>query len=199
MVVVGFAIKSINAYAEVGDAINKMSLRTGFGTEALSKLRFAAEQSGASLETVELGAKRMASVLLDAELGLKTSLDALELLNLSLADFEGLKPEEQFLKFADALSKVEDDSRRAALAQDIFGRSGTELLPLFRQGEEGLAALSDQAERLGIVYSEDAAQGAADFVDAKNALSKSFQGFLAKGIAPLLAQAHRPYRENHRK
>ena len=181
-----FAIKSIQNYAEVGDEIDKMSKRTGFAAETISKLRFAAEQTGTSIETVEKGVKRMASTLLDAELGLKTSVDALALLNLNVSDFEGLNPEQQFLKFADAISKVEDPTRRAALAQDIFGRAGTELLPLFSEGEKGLKALSEQAEKLGIVYSQKAAADAAEFKDAQNALGKALQGFLAKGIAPLL-------------
>ena len=128
----------------------------------------------------------MASTLLDAEDGLTETTRALDRLNLDVKDFTGLNPEQQFFKFADALAKVEDDSKRAALAQDIFGRAGTELLPLFREGEEGLAALAAQAERLGIVYSQEAAANAAKFKDAQNVLSKALQGALAKGIAPLI-------------
>ena len=184
--IAAFSVKAIQDYASVGDEIDKMSKRTGFSAESLSKLRFAAEQSGAELATVEKGAKRMASVLLDAEDGLAETTRALDHLNLNVTDFTGLNPEQQFFKFADALAKVEDDSKRAALAQDIFGRAGTELLPLFREGEEGLAALAAQAEKLGIVYSQEAAEDAAAFKDAQNALGKALQGFLAKGIAPLL-------------
>ena len=184
--IAAFSVKAVQDYASVGDEIDKMSKRTGFSAESLSKLRFAAEQSGAELSTVEKGAKRMAAVLLDAELGLKTSTDSLELLNLNLTDFDAISPDEKFFKFAQAISKVEDPTRRAALAQKIFGRAGTELLPLFQEGEEGLAALSAQAEKLGIVYSQKAAADAAEFKDAQNALGKALQGFLAKGIAPLL-------------
>ena len=184
--IAAFSVKAIQDYASVGDEIDKMSKRTGFSAEAISKLRFASEQSGASIETVEKGVKRMASVLLDAEDGLAETTRALDHLNLNVTDFTGLNPEQQFFKFADALAKVEDDSKRAALAQDIFGRAGTELLPLFREGEEGLAALTAQAEKLGIVYSQEAAEDAAAFKDAQNALSKALQGFLSKGIAPLL-------------
>ena len=60
------------------------------------------------------------------------------------------------------------------------------MLPLFSEGEKGLKALSEQAEKLGIVYSQKAAADAAEFKDAQNALGKALQGFLAKGIAPLL-------------
>ena len=46
--------------------------------------------------------------------------------------------------------------------------------------------MAAQAEKLGIVYSQEAAEDAAAFKDAQNALGKALQGFLAKGIAPLL-------------
>ena len=71
--IAAFSVKAIQDYASVGDEIDKMSKRTGFSAEAISKLRFAAEQSGASIETVEKGVKRMASVASGRRgLGLKT-------------------------------------------------------------------------------------------------------------------------------
>ena len=79
----------------------------------------------------------MASTVFDAGLGLKTATDSLDALGISIASLEGLSPEQQFQAFANALAGVEDASTRAALAQDIFGRSGTELLPLFHPGRAG--------------------------------------------------------------
>ena len=55
--IIGFGIKAVNSFADAGDAIQKMALRTGFSTEALSELKFAAEQSGASLEDNREGIK----------------------------------------------------------------------------------------------------------------------------------------------
>ena len=86
---------------------------------------------------------------------------------------------------------MEDASTRAALAQDIFGRSGTELLPLFTQGEQGMAALREQAQQLGVVMSGDAATAAADFADAQNELKSALSGvFLEVGskIVPQLTK-----------
>ena len=103
--------------ANAGDEIQKMALRTGFSTEALSEYKHAAELSGASLDTVEKGVKRMQKVLFDAEKGLSTAKDALGALNLSVEQLQGLSPEQQFEKLSNAIAEVEDPSRRAALAQ----------------------------------------------------------------------------------
>ena len=102
--------------------------------------------------------------------------DALAALGLSVEQLQGLNPEEQFFMLANALAKVENASERAALAQRIFGRSGTELLPLFAKGAAGMEALRQQARDLGIVMSGEAAAGAADFKDAQNELKAAISG-----------------------
>ena len=189
--IAGLAIAGVKAFVSLGDQLDKMSKRTGFSVEALGQLKFAAEQSGASLETIEKAAKRMASTVFDAGLGLKSTTDSLDALGISIAELEGLSPEQQFQAFANALAGVEDASTRAALAQDVFGRAGTELLPLFTQGEQGMAALREQAEQLGVVMSGDAATAAADFADAQNELKSALSGvFLELGakIVPELTK-----------
>ena len=187
--VAGFGLAAVKSFADAGDEVQKMAQRTGISTEALSELRFAAEQSGTSLATVEKGSKRMAAMLFDAELGLSTSVDALEALSLNLDDLKGKKPEEQFQMFANALAGVEDESKRAALAQRVFGRVGTQLLPLFTQGEKGMAALREQARELGVVFDQDAANAAADFKDAQNELMSALRGVfitIGKQVVPAL-------------
>ena len=48
--VLGALAKSVKHFVAMGDALQKMSLRTGVSVEALSELRFAAEQSGTNVE-----------------------------------------------------------------------------------------------------------------------------------------------------
>ena len=172
----GFAIASIKSFVDVGDELDKMSKRTGISVEALGELKFAAEQSGASLGTVEKGVKRMASTILDANNGMVSATDAFDALGISVEQLQGLSPEQQFNVMAGALAGVEDASTRAALAQDVFGRAGTELLPLFTEGADGMEALRNQAQQLGVVMSGEAAASAADFNDALNEAKSAVQG-----------------------
>ena len=88
----GLAIAGIKAFVSLGDELDKMSKRTGFSVEALGELKFAAEQSGASLETIEKAAKRMASTVFDAGLGLKSTTDSLDALGISVEQLQGLSP-----------------------------------------------------------------------------------------------------------
>lgn len=162
--------------ANAGDAIQKMSLRTGLSATALSELKHAAELSGTSLEGLEIGVRRMQKVIYDAEKGLSTANDALKYLGVSLTEIQGLSPEEQFFRLASAIADIEDPSLRAALAQEVFGRAGTRLLPMLAEGSEGLEAMRQEAHELGIVFDQDAANAAARFNDDMLRLKQSFAG-----------------------
>ncbi|KKK73749.1 hypothetical protein LCGC14_2890710, partial [marine sediment metagenome] len=69
---IGAAAASVKAFASMGDEVQKMAIRTGLSTEALSELRHAAEISGASLTTIEKGIKKMSKTIVDADEGMAT-------------------------------------------------------------------------------------------------------------------------------
>ncbi len=183
------AFKIVKDFAAAGDEVQKMALRTGFTTEALSELRLAAELSGTSIQGLEKGVKRMATTLLDAEQGLSTAVDAMNELNLTIGDFEGLSPEAAFEKFLIAIANLEDPLKRAAVAQDIFGRAGTAMLPMLADGAEGLAAMRQEAHDLGIVFDQEAANAAARFNDDMTRLGGTIDGLkfkIAEELIPTL-------------
>ncbi len=182
---------AVKVFASAGDQLNKMAIRTGISAESLSQLAFAAEQSGASLEAVETGLRNMQRSILDAERGLSTATDALARLGLTVDDLKGLSPEEQFKLLADRLARVEDPTMRAALAMKLFGRSGTQLLPLLSQGAAGIEALQQEADRLGLTISTEQAQAAADFADAWNRIKRQLKAAVVQiggALAPTLTR-----------
>lgn len=162
----GAAVLAVKEFAAFGDAIEEMSQRTGFSTESLSELKHAADLSGTSIEGLEVGIRRMQRSILDAQQGTKAAVDSLNALGVSAAQLHGLAPEEQFTVLASALADVADDSTKAALAQEVFGRSGTALLPMLADGAAGLEAMRAEARELGIVMSAEDAAAAAEFQDA---------------------------------
>lgn len=187
--VVGALALSIKSFAQTGDEIQKMGLRTGVSTVALSELKFALEQSGSSLEGFEKGIRRMSSFIQDGRDGLTETTRAMESLGLSVEAFDDLSPEAAFDLLTKSLAGVDDSLTQAALAQDIFGRSGTALLPMLAQGQDGIAKLRKEAHDLGIVFDQDAADAAARLVDAQNTLRKSVDGVkfaIAEQLVPSL-------------
>lgn len=183
--------KMINKYVEVGDQIDKMRKRTGFSAEALSELSYAAEISGADLSVLEKGVKRMAKTIVDASEGMATYIRGFERMGIEVKDIQNLKPEEQFRIITEAMAELGNETLMAATAQDIFGRAGTMLLPLMKEGKEGIQKLREEAHELGIIFDEEAAAKAAKLKDAQTALKKATQGLghaIAEDFIPILTQ-----------
>jgi hypothetical protein len=176
-------------FSEMGDVLDKMSIRTGVSVEALSELGYAAELSGADLEALEAGVRIMQRTLGEAAQGTSTAVEALDRLGLSAAQLAGLSPEQQFKVLADRISKVSDPTLRAAIAMEVFGKAGTKLLPLMADGAAGIEAMQEEARRLGLTVSTETARDAAQLNDALGTLWKVLkQGVFTIGgaLAPLL-------------
>lgn len=183
-----FAIGRIKAVisemATLGDNIGKASKRIGIGSDEYQKLSFAAERAGATTTDVERAFKRMSSTIFDAGKGLKESKDALEFLGLSFKKLDGLKPDKQFQLIADRLNLVEDATNKAALAQDIFGRAGTALIPMIENYKE----LGDELERTGRIISEKNIKAAEAYKDSLTNIEKSWQNIIFEtGVLQWLA------------
>ena len=166
------AILAAKSFASVGDEVAKMAKRTGMSVEALSELRFVASQTGTEFGTLENAVRKMQRSIYDAGRGLSTQVDALADLGLEFKDLDGLSPEKQFKLMAEAISRIEDPTKKAAIAMSLFGRTGTNLLPMFALGAKGIEELQAEARRLGLTISGQDAKSAEDLTDAFDKLWK---------------------------
>ena len=160
------------AFSSMGDQVAKMAKRTGLSVETLSELRFVASQTGTEFESLEMAFRKMQRSIYDAGRGLSTAVDALTDLGLIFQDLDGLSPEAQFKLLADRISRINDPTRKAAIAMSLFGRTGTNLLPMFADGAAGIEALQEQARKLGLTMSGEDAKAAENFTDALDRLWK---------------------------
>ena len=179
-------------FASMGDSMAKMAKRTGFSVEALSGLTFAASQSGTSIEALEKGIKRMQMTIVDAGRGLSTAVDALAMLGLAYQDLAGMSPEAQFKLIADRLSSITDATEKAAIANMLFGRAGTAMLPMIAGGSKGLEEFYKQAAKLGLIISTEAAEGAEKFASAMDVAGRvvKMTAFnIGQSLVPTLMQA----------
>lgn len=173
--IVAGLLANAKAFAEAGDALDKMSQRTGIAVESLSALKYAAGQSGTSIEQIEDAIKDMSKNLVDAQAGSQGLVDTLNQLGLSASSMGGMGAEKQFLAITDALSKVPDVGKRATLAMSLFGEGGRQLLPMLAGGSAGIEAMMAKAKELGLVMSEEDAKAAAKLQDEIGKLSGAFE------------------------
>ncbi|GAB6188130.1 phage tail tape measure protein [Thermopirellula anaerolimosa] len=190
MVAVGGMLGASRVFASMGDTMAKASQRTGIAVERLSELAYAAEQSGADLEALEAGVRRMQKTIAEAAGGSESAQEALATLGLSIQQLAGLSPDQQFMLIADRLAKIPNPTERAAAAMELFGRSGTQLLPLIANGAAGLEALARRARELGLVMATEDAEAAVVFGDLLADLWKTVKMgvfVIGSALAPVLA------------
>ncbi|MFN6189373.1 MAG: phage tail tape measure protein [Planctomycetia bacterium] len=182
---------SAHAFATVGSNLYDMSQRTGVAAESLSVLKFAAEQSGTDMASLETAIKKMQKAIFGASHGSKEASEALDLVGLSAKDLIGLPADKQMAKIADGLMAIEDPGARAAVAMKIFGKAGTAIIPMLEGGSAGMDDFARQAARLGLVMDSETAAKADSLGDAFDALSSAVRmAFVEIGssVAPAMTQ-----------
>ncbi len=174
---IGIALGAIKKYADVGSQLQDMSDRTGIAASKLSTLKFAAEQSGTSLDGLGTGLKSMQKFLADTSNGFQ--------------ELRGFSPDEQFKAFADKIAAIQDPAERTAMAMKVFGKSGADLLPLLMEGGKGIDALQAKAEALGLGMSNadaSAAEALGDSIDELKSRAEALGVSLGKALVPSLIQ-----------
>lgn len=155
-------------------SLDDMAERTGASVESLSALAKVAKIGGHDLSLVETGAIRLSKALAGADDEAKGAGHALEVLGLRAEDLQGLDTADALQKVAIAMGQFRDGSGKTALAMDLFGRSGAQLLPLLKD-------LAEAGELNGKITAEQAAM-AEHFEKSMHRLS-SEAGVLAKTVA----------------
>jgi uncharacterized metal-binding protein len=177
------------SYAEAGHQIELMSIKTGFGAEALSELKYAMELTGSSFDSLQTASRGMANALVMATEAGDKAVTPFTQLNLNIKELRDMKPEQQFDTIANALKGVEDKTLQVALAQDIFGRSALEILPYITAEKDEVTDLKEQAHELNLVYTEEGAKAAGAVADQAESVKKSFDGIknaIAVAVMPAL-------------
>jgi len=179
-----------NSTAKAGDEFQKMSLRLGLSTDMLSGMKHAVELSGSSMESLEKGVRTLAKRMSDADEGLTEAERSFTALGIQIKNADGsLKDLDTMMaEAAQGLAGMEDNTKRVALAQELFGRSGTALLPLFKQGAEGLRKMTEEAKALGITFDKTGADQAAEFKDNMLRLQRVFTGIktqIGRALIPI--------------
>src|SRR5690606_20508858 len=158
----------VKSALDSADALSKLSQRVGITVESLSLLMPAAELSGVSAEKFEGGLRRLAARMLEAATGSAEATRGFEALGVAFRNQDGsLRATDQvLLDLADRFKTMPDGAEKTALAMQIFGKSGADLIPFLNQGRDGVEALAAEMQALGLQIGGDTAAQAEVFNDA---------------------------------
>ena len=158
------------------DNIDKMSQKLGLSTQAYQEWDYVLQISGADIDSMATGLKTLTNKFDEAKSGSKSAIKTFERLGLSMEDISDMSREDLFSAAITAFQNMEDSAERAALANDLFGRSGQDLAPLFNTTAEETQRLIQQVNDLGGVMSEDTVKNGAAFQDSLTSLKTAFSG-----------------------
>jgi hypothetical protein len=163
------------------DALDNMSQRIGVSVEALSRLQYAAKLSDTSIESLQTGFRTLANNMVAGS-------DAFAKLGISITNTDGSMRSsvDIFSEIADRFAGMEDGALKSALAVDVFGRSGLDLIPMLNAGSAGLAEFGRQSDEFNYTISTKTAKAAAAFNDNLDKINAQLTGVANKVMEAVL-------------
>ena len=180
----GAFVRMVKGSIDAADAFGKLEIQTGIAANTLQAYVNAGKLAGVEQATIEKSLRRLAQSMREADQGVATYKDAFDSLGISVRTTDGvLKTNQELLgEIADRFSKMEDGATKAAIAMEIFGRSGSSMVNLLNNGKASL-------EEFNFEVSENFAQNAEYFNDQMTMLGFKVKGFsmqIADNLLPTL-------------
>jgi hypothetical protein len=164
-------VEAAKSAAEFGDQIEHTTQKTGMSVESIQGLGFAARMSDVDFESLSVGLEHLSRAMLETQQGSLQSASAFQSVGISAQQLKSMSMEEVLGRIADKFHATRDGATKTALAMQIFGRSGAELIPLLDKGSAGIDELTAKAKQLGIVMSDEAVKQSAEFADKLKEIS----------------------------
>lgn len=185
--VIGIAANAVAA----ANRLDELSQSTGVAANVLSGLGLVAAIDGVSLESLSKGLEKMGKSAFAAANASATTSNAYKTLGIEVKNTDGsLKNQSQlFEEVGNKFSTMRDGTEKTALAMQIFGRAGAELIPVLNRGGDNISELLGHFEKLGAVMDGETAAAASRLEEKFALISATFTGVQNKiltGLAPAL-------------
>jgi len=180
------AIDTVSASLDRMDKKAKKASQLKVSPEFLTALEESSMDAGAAFGVATQGLEKFAKTIGEAQQGFGTGKKGLEELGLTLEDLGGKNFEGMYLQIADAIGKIEDPTRQAALATQFFGEKGKELINSFKGARDAVAAAKEEAKELGLVISGEQLQAVEKFNDSVARIQRKFGKIIDKIVVELV-------------
>lgn len=175
------------------DELSKISQKIAVPIEQLSTLKYAADLSGVSIESLTTAMGKFGKNIASAAQGGKAG-DVFDNLGISIKGTDGaLKSNSQLLnEVSERFAKLQDGPIKTAAAMALFGKAGADLIPLLNGGSASIKEMTDEAKALGLEISSTTGAAAEQFNDNLSRIGYAVNGLtlgLTAALAPALAIA----------
>ena len=193
-VAVGGIKKFADGIASAGDRVDKMSQKIGLSRKGFQEWDFIMSQNGMSIDTLKMGMKTLVNSATQAAAGAGKGAENFKLLGISVKGSGG-KMKDQETLFNEAVKKLQamkDGTDKARIANELFGRSGSEMMPLLNGQAGSVDDLRKKYKEYGMGLSDAAVDAAVKYTDLKDQISRSMSGIAAEiggEVLPIIVQA----------
>lgn len=185
------ARQMVREFVDTASALNDQAQQLSLNTTELQELQHAAQLTGVGAEALQGALGRLTLSISNAHGGSGAAASAFRRLGVATRDASGHARSigDVMDDVAENMTRIEDPTTRAGLANDLFGRSGRRLLPILHSGAGGLMALRGELRQLGGGLSEDAiaqADELGDSMDRWHVASRSLVSMFVVSFVPVL-------------
>lgn len=171
----------IRSAIDAADETNKMAQKIGVAVKDVAGLQLAFRQAGIEGGALQTSMSKLSVAIANGN-------DALVAMNINTRNADGtLKSTRQVLgEVADKFASYEDGASKTALAVQLFGKAGADLIPLLNAGADSLDAFDEMARKLGLTLTDETAARAEKFNDTLDLMGQGFKGISMQVAAELL-------------
>lgn len=177
----GIALNAVKS----SDDLNTMAKQTGFSTEELQKMSYAADLVDVSLDDITGAAARLKRGMASSS---KDTQAAFAQLGVSVRNANGQlrNSTDVFYDVIKALGNVSDETERDVLAMQLFGKGADSLAGIIDDGGAALRQYGQDAKRMGLILSQDTLDGLNKVNDRLDTLKGQMKGVLAQNGAKVI-------------
>lgn len=166
------------------DAISDVAQKTGLAVTEIASLQMWFQKGGMEAGALEGSMAKLAKTIAAggedfARLGIRTK----------GANGEFRTTSQVLADTAEVFANMPDGVQKTALAIELFGKSGADMIPMLNEGKEGLVAMQEAAERFGLTVDQKVVDQAGEFNDTLDLLALAGQGVgrqMASALLPAL-------------
>ena len=174
---------------KAADEQAKLARQLGMTNSELATLERAADFSGVSMGTLTTATRRLDTELGNALSGVDASRERFESLGLSVEELAHLRPDDRLKMIGEAIGTLGTHAEQTAAANDIFGRSGQEMMLLLADAAPVLERASSEVETFGLALQSVDSERIESINDNISTLQQSTRGAalqMADGLSPAI-------------
>jgi len=167
-------------FLDMAGNVADLSQRLDISTDTVQEWQATFGKASIPIESVAKSSEILSQKLAGND---KSAVAAVKAMGLSVADLMAMKPEDRFIKVADAVGQLQNQDDKIAASKGLFGKGGPELLAAL---DGHLGETIDGMREMGLVIDEETIAAADDFGDQIGLMGQQLLGIVATVVGPLL-------------